>query len=71
MGELDNKESWALTNRCFWTVVLEKIFESPLDYKNINPTKMMISFKNTKTKIKLEQEMLSYKPHVIQISIAI
>ena len=32
---LDYKESWALKNWCFWTVVLEKIFESPLDCKEI------------------------------------
>ena len=31
MWELDHKESWALKNWCFWTVVLEKTFESPLD----------------------------------------
>ena len=36
MWELDYKESWAPKNRCFWTVVLEKTFESPLDCK-INP----------------------------------
>ena len=33
--ELDHKESWALKNSCFWTVVLEKTFESPLDCKEI------------------------------------
>ena len=31
MWELDHKESWAMKNRCFWTVVLEKTLESPLD----------------------------------------
>ena len=35
MWELDYKESWALKNGCFWTVVLEKTFESPLDCKEI------------------------------------
>ena len=35
MWELDYKESWALTNWCFWTVVLEKTLESPLDCKEI------------------------------------
>ena len=35
MWELDYKESWPLKNWCFWTVVLEKTFESPLDYKEI------------------------------------
>ena len=37
MWELDSKESWALKNWCFWTVVLEKTLESPLDCKEIQP----------------------------------
>ena len=37
MWELDYKESWALKNWCFWTMVLEKILESPLDSKEIKP----------------------------------
>ena len=37
MWELDYKESWELKNWCFWTVVLEKTLESPLDYKEIQP----------------------------------
>ena len=35
MWELDHKESWASKNWCFWTVVLEKTLESPLDFKEI------------------------------------
>ena len=35
--ELVYKESWALKNWCFWTVVLEKTLESPLDCKEIKP----------------------------------
>ena len=35
--ELDCEESWVLKNWCFWTVVLEKILESPLDWKEIQP----------------------------------
>ena len=35
--ELDYKESWTLKNWCFWTVVLEKTPESPLDCKEIQP----------------------------------
>ena len=35
--ELDYKESWAPKNWCFWTVVLEKTLESPLDSKAIQP----------------------------------
>ena len=37
MWELDHKESWAPKNWCFWTVVLEKTLESPLDSKGIKP----------------------------------
>ena len=37
MWELDYKASWVLKNWCFWTVVLEKTFESPLDCKEIHP----------------------------------
>ena len=37
MWELDYRESWMLTNWCFWTVVLEKTLESPLDCKEIQP----------------------------------
>ena len=37
MWELDHKESWAPKNWCFWTVVLEKALESPLDNKEIQP----------------------------------
>ena len=35
MWESDHKEGWALKNWCLWTVVLEKMFESPLDRKEI------------------------------------
>ena len=35
--ELDYKESWAPKNWCFWTAVLEKTLESPLDCKEIQP----------------------------------
>ena len=37
MWKLDCKETWALKNSCFWTVVLEKTLESPLDCKEIQP----------------------------------
>ena len=37
MWELDHKEGWALKNSCFWTVVLERSLESPLDCKEIKP----------------------------------
>ena len=35
--ELDHKKGWVPKNRCFWTVVLEKTLESPLDCKEIQP----------------------------------
>ena len=37
MWDLDYKESWVWKNWCFWTVVLEKTLESPLDCKEIQP----------------------------------
>ena len=37
MRELDHKESWVLKNWCFWTVVLEKTLECPMDNKEIQP----------------------------------
>ena len=37
MWELDGEESWALKNRWFWAVVLEKTLESPLNGKEIQP----------------------------------
>ena len=37
MWELDYKESWTPKNWCFWTVVLEKALESPLDCNKIQP----------------------------------
>ena len=37
MWELDHKKGWMLKNWCFWTAVLEKILESPLDFKEIQP----------------------------------
>ena len=53
MWEMDYKESWVLKNRCFWTVVLEKTLESPLDCKEIKPVhpKGNVSgmYKNPKT----------------------
>ena len=37
MWELDHKQSWAPKNWCFWSVVLEKMLQSPLDCKEIQP----------------------------------
>ena len=41
MWELDCKEGWVLKNWCFWTVVLEKTLESPLDCKEIQLVHLM------------------------------
>ena len=40
MWELDHKEGWTLKNLCFWTVVMGKNFESPLDSKEIKPVNL-------------------------------
>ena len=40
MWGLSHKEGWALKNWCFWTVVLEKTLESPLDSKEIKPVNL-------------------------------
>ena len=40
MWEPDHKEDWAPKNWCFWTAVLEKILESPLDSKEIKPVNL-------------------------------
>ena len=50
MRELDCEESWAPKNWCFWTVVLEKTLESPLDCKEISPG---ISLEGMMLKLKL------------------
>ena len=42
MWELDYKEGWALKNWCFRTVVLEKTLESPLDSKEIQPSRRLV-----------------------------
>ena len=38
--ELDHKEGWAPKNRCFWTMVLGKTLEDPLDFKEITPVNL-------------------------------
>ena len=40
MWELDYKEDWALKNWYFWTMVLERTFESPLDCNKIKPVNL-------------------------------
>ena len=57
MWGLDHKESWALTNSCFWTVMLEKTPESPLDCKEIN----QLILKEISPEYSLEGLMLKLK----------
>ena len=59
MWELDFKESWVLKNWCFWTVVLEKTLESPLDCKEIQP----VHPKGDHPEYSLEGLMLKLKLH--------
>ena len=66
MWELDYKESWALKNWFFWTVVLEKTLESPLDCKEIQPvhSKGNLSWVFTgRTDAEVETPIL-WPPHV-------
>ena len=57
MWELDYKESWAQKNSCFWTVVLAKTLESPLDCKEIQP----VHSKGDQSGCSLEGLMLKLK----------
>ena len=59
MWELDYKESWVPKSWCFWTVVLEKILESPLDYRRSNQSILKAispgcSLEGLKLKLKLQ-----------------
>ena len=68
MWKLDYKESWAPKNWCFWTVVLEKTLESPLDSKEIQP----FILKEISPEYSLEGLMLKLKlqyfGHLMQIT---
>ena len=59
MWELDCKKRWALKNWCFWTVVLEKTPESPLDCKEVQP---VLILKEISPGCSLEGLMLKLKP---------
>ena len=64
MWELDYKESWALKNWCFWTVVLEKTLESPLDYKEIQPVHLEISPEYSLEGLMLKLKLQHWSPDV-------
>ena len=57
MGELDYKEGWTLKNQCFWTVVLDKTLERPLDCKEIK----QVHPKEVSPEYSLEGMMLKLK----------
>ena len=66
MWELDCEESWAPKNWCFWTVVLEKTLESPLDCKEIQPVhskgdQPWVFFGRTEVKA---ETLVLWPPHV-------
>ena len=61
MWELDYKESWVLKNWCFWTGVLEKTLDSPLDCKKIQP----VYPKDISPGCSLEGLMLKLKPNIL------
>ena len=68
MWELDHKESWALKNWSFWTVVLEKTLESPLDCREITNQSIL---KEISPEYSLEGLILKLKlwyfVHLVQI----
>ena len=59
MWELDHKEGWAQNNWCFWTLVLNKTLESPLDSKEIKPVNQIL--KEINPEYSLEGLMLKLK----------
>ena len=58
LGELDHKESWAPKNWCFWTMVLEKTVEGPLNCKETKP----VNPKGNQSWIFTGRTMLKLKP---------
>ena len=61
MCKFDHKESWVPKNGCFWTVVLEKNLESPLDCKNIQPVNSEYLLEGLTLKLKFQ-----YFRHLMQ-----
>ena len=59
MRELDNKENWVWKSWCFWTVVLEKTLERPLDSKGIKA----VNFNGINPEYSLKRLMLKLKLH--------
>ena len=61
MWELDCEEDWVLKNWCFWTVVLEKTLESPLDRKAMQP----VSPTGNQSEYALERLCWSWNPNTL------
>ena len=61
MWELDCEESWMLKNWCFWTVVLEKTLESPLDCKEIQ----LVHSKGDRTWVLIERTDAKAEPPIL------
>ena len=61
MWELDHKEGWVLKNWCFWTVVLKKILESPLDSKKSKP----VSSRGNQPWIFIERTIAETEPPIL------
>ena len=59
--QLDHKESWAPKNWCFWTVVLEKTLESPLDFKEMQ----LVSLKGIRTFIERTDAEASWSANTL------
>ena len=65
MWEVDHQESWAMKNWCFWTVMLEKTLDSPLDSKEIktvSPKEINLEYSLEGLMLKLE---LQYFGHLM------
>ena len=66
MWELDCEEGWAPKNWCFWTVVLEKTLESPLDYKESNQSILKVINPEYSLEGLLMKLKLQYFGHLMQ-----
>ena len=62
MWELNHKEGWAPRNRCFWTLVLEKTLESPLESQEIQPVHILKEYSLEGLMLKLK---LQYFDHLM------
>ena len=66
MWELNYKESWVSKNWCFWTVVLEKTLESPLDCKELQPVHPKGDYPGCSLEGLMLKLKLQYSGHLIQ-----